>query len=68
LKETVSRYKLKKVSKGSDKYDELSPEVLMMLANMNNMKKCSPKYSAENTDTVKTKAKIILSDKEFGKY
>ncbi len=68
LKETVSKYKLKKIAKRSERYDELSPEVLMMLENRSNMKKGSPKNDIENTDFMKSKAKIILNDKEYGKY
>lgn len=64
LKETVGRYKLKRKSESRYKLDEISPEVLKMLENM----KSSHKPEAEAADKTAAKSRIILNDKEFGKY
>lgn len=64
LKETVGRYKLKKNTGSYHKLNEISPEVLMMLENM----KTSNKPEPEVPNKAASKSKIILSDKEFGKY
>jgi methyl-accepting chemotaxis protein len=69
LKETVGKFKLKQGSKTFNRYDEVSPEVLMMLENMTARKKQGYSLGTEGSDEVAyTKPKIILSDKEFGKY
>ncbi|MDD3174121.1 MAG: methyl-accepting chemotaxis protein [Herbinix sp.] len=65
LKETVSKYKLKKSTKAYGRFDEVSPEVLMMLENMASKKKNA---DAEVYEEAASKPKIILSDREFGKY
>ncbi|MDF2908029.1 MAG: methyl-accepting chemotaxis sensory transducer [Herbinix sp.] len=65
LKETVSKYKLKKNQGSKAKYGEVSPEVMMMLENMTKNKKAnSETIEVEN----KSKPRIVLSDNEFGKY
>ncbi|MHB8129295.1 MAG: methyl-accepting chemotaxis protein [Mobilitalea sp.] len=67
LKETVGKFKLKNISKSYNRFDEISPEVLMMLENMTGKKKSG--YSADAYEEVAAKKpKISLSDREFGKY
>lgn len=68
LKETVSKYKLKKNIRSFGKFDEISPEVLMMLENMTGKK--NGRAAEQNTyeEVSSLKPKIALSDKEFGKY
>ncbi len=65
LKETVSRFKLKKGQGTKGKSNEVSPEVMMMLENMTKSKKVNLEPS-EVTEI--NKPKIVLSDNEFGKY
>jgi len=66
LKETVGKFKLKQITRSYNRFNEISPEVLMMLENMALNKKNS--HSAEPYDVAATKPKIALSDREFGKY
>ncbi len=66
LKETVSKYKLKKNSGSQSYYNEVSPEVLMMLENMNKMKQ-KDSVKEKHGEAV-AKPRITLSDNEFGKY
>jgi methyl-accepting chemotaxis protein len=74
LREQVAKFKLKKANNSSySGMDELSPEVLRMLENMNSNKKKQNKIlkneSYEEAAVTTTKSKnIALSDKEFGKY
>lgn len=67
LKEMVSNFKLKQYKKGNTKFDEINPEVLLMLENMaqNNENGNFPK---EFSDKTATKSTIILNDNEYGKY
>ncbi|MBP1753687.1 MAG: methyl-accepting chemotaxis sensory transducer [Firmicutes bacterium] len=65
LKETVSRFKLKKSQNSKGNYGDVSPEVMMMLENMTKAKKKSVE-AEEPVDY--SKPKIVLSDNEFGKY
>lgn len=67
LKETVGKYKLKKNVKAYGSPTEISPEVLMMLENMSGRKKVEV-HHAEEADRRSVSPKIVLSDKEFGKY
>lgn len=64
LKEAVSKYKLKKIRSNYSKYEDISPEVLSMLENKKEIKKTD----INQVDNKSSNAKIILSDKEFGKY
>jgi methyl-accepting chemotaxis protein len=69
LKDQVSRFKLKK-SSGTSSYKDLeniNPEVLSMLEHMNDRKKAAPKKETDKKDIAGLK-KILLDDKEFGKY
>jgi len=67
LKAQVSKFKLKKQGRANSYrgMEELSPEMIKMLTNLNESNK-KPK-SAKETKSTSTK-KIVLSDKEFGKY
>lgn len=65
LKETVSRFKLKKTQGIKDNYSEVSPEVMKLLENMNKVKKAEILTQAAEDYH---KPKIVLSDNEFGKY
>lgn len=64
LKSQVSKFKLRKQGKlsGYQGLDELTPEMIKMLSNLNDSSK-KPK-----TPKASTSKKIALSDKEFGKY
>lgn len=67
LKETVGRFKLKRITKSFGNYDDISPEVMMMLENMASRKK--QKFNEEfREDAMVNKPKIVLNDNEFGKY
>ncbi len=67
LKEQVSRFKLRKSSAISYRNEELSPELLRMIENMSNKNKAS-KMSDKRREATPIKARIALSDQEFGKY
>ncbi len=69
LREQVSQFKLKKVNGSYRSLEEISPEVLKMLENMNAKKKDANRTDEDYSDPTSTGLKkIILSDKEFGKY
>jgi methyl-accepting chemotaxis protein len=69
LKEEVSKFTLKRNNIGYGKNDEISPEVLAMLKTMTDTSNSSIGTKADNREETTTiKSKIILSDKEFGKY
>jgi len=74
LREQVTRFRLKKSNYASyNGMDELSPEVLRMLKDMNNNKRNQNQVfkndSYEEAAVTRTKPKrIALSDQEFGKY
>lgn len=64
LQEQVSRFNLKKVDEFSSIYNsnDISPEVVNMLKNMNKNKEVQKEAAVTKT------SKIDLSDNEFGKY
>jgi methyl-accepting chemotaxis protein len=64
LKEMVNKFKLKKVEKSINNFDELNPDVLKMLEDMAEKKKIETNEPKKED----SKKKIVLSDKEFGKY
>lgn len=67
LKDQVSRFKLKRISNSSSSFkglEDINPEVLRMLEQMNNDKKSEAYAEAAVTSS----KRIALSDKEFGKY
>lgn len=69
LKNTVGRYKLKQNTKSYQFNNEISPEVMMMLEGMASNKKSEYHKSEEALDqSYMEKPKIILNDREFGKY
>lgn len=65
LKETVSKFKLKKSQGTKDNYSNVSPEVMQLLENMNKGKKHAVETEVSEDYNKPT---IVLSDKEFGKY
>ncbi|OOM10672.1 methyl-accepting chemotaxis protein [Clostridium saccharobutylicum] len=69
LREMVSNFKLKQSIKSYNTLNELNPEVLKMLDEMAEKKKYqTPHTNEEYREAAITKSKIILSDKDFGKY
>jgi methyl-accepting chemotaxis protein len=66
LKDTISRYKLKKATVNKFSADEISPEVMLMLEQMKKSSKAKTK--SESFEERPASSKIILSDNEFGKY
>lgn len=69
MRDAVARFKLKKVSHTYNKYEELNPEVLKMLEEMSEKKKADKEDEQQHKgEGSPAKAKIALSDKEFGKY
>jgi methyl-accepting chemotaxis protein len=71
LKEMASKFKLKQYTKVNSKFNEISPEVLKMLEDMNEKKKAemnSIKATRSEAAATNGKVKISLSEKEFGKY
>jgi methyl-accepting chemotaxis protein len=70
LKDEVSRFKLRK-SHHTSSYktaEEISPDVLRMLENMNRNKRPTPMKETRAEVAAANSKKIDLSDKEFGKY
>jgi methyl-accepting chemotaxis protein len=67
LSESVRRFKLKKSHGASfSRREELSPDILRMIEQMNAKEKSSDMiYESQNVGTMKT---IDLSDRDFGKY
>lgn len=70
LREMVSKFKLKENIKSYNNFNGLNPEVLKMLEEMAEKKKGNSMLANndEYREAAVTKSKIILSDKEFGKY
>ena len=67
LKDTVSKFKLKKINQSHSRLSDLSPEVLKMLESMSERKSADPGQE-DAYEAVVSKTKIALSDNEFGKY
>lgn len=71
LQDQVARFKLQRFHRTTPvyrKFDDLNPEVLKMLEQMNNDKRVpSAKESNIGANSPASK-KIVLSDREFGKY
>ena len=69
LKEMVGKFKLKSIDGSNNRSNELSPEVLKMLEDMTANKGTSMGEEGTGEQVKdKKKTKIVLSDKEFGKY
>ncbi len=66
LKDTISRYKLKKSTVNRFSQEEISPEVMLLLEQMKKPAKVKTYYGP--VEDKATDSKIILSDHEFGKY
>lgn len=67
LNEMVSQFKLKQNINTYSGMEELSPEILRLLEDMSAKKKPDSKDDALD-NAAPSKPKIVLSDKEFGKY
>ncbi len=69
LKEGVGKFKLKKVSQSFSKYTDLSPDIINLLENKSDRGQNGQQPAEEDANTKKsTKPKIVLYDREFGKY
>jgi methyl-accepting chemotaxis protein len=70
LKDEVARFKLKKAKRISSYrgMEDINPDVLRMLEDMNDRKKATPMSEAYEEAAASSSKKIALSDKEFGKY
>lgn len=68
LREMVNKFKLNKVEKTINNLDELNPEVLKMLEDLAERRKMGENVSDKSLREMDAKQKIVLIDKEFGKY
>lgn len=71
LKHQVARFKLKRMSHGGGYnrgIDNINPDVLRMLDNMNEPKRYMPESRSADQEEITKGKKIVLSEKEFGKY
>ncbi|MCX7708978.1 MAG: methyl-accepting chemotaxis protein [Clostridia bacterium] len=71
LKEQVARFRLRKSFNSIQSYkgmEELNPEVLKMLENINSKKNVSKSGEGYKESSVSGSSRIALSDREFGKY
>lgn len=69
LRESVSKFRLKKANQAYNKLGELNPEVLKMLEDMSEKKKANSNHGdTVRAEAAASKMKIALSDSEFGKY
>ncbi len=66
LKDTISKFKLKKSTVKKFSQEEISPEVMLLLEQMK--KPAKGKTNQEPIEERSPSSKIILSDNEFGKY
>jgi methyl-accepting chemotaxis protein len=71
LKEQVTRFKLRRGNSNVSTYsglENMSPEILRMLERMSEKKKSAHNSEAYAEAAVTSSKKIVLSDREFGKY
>lgn len=68
LKEMVGRFKLKQKIKSYNSMDELDPDILKMFEKMAEKKNKTNFTNGAYEEAALTNSKIMLSDKEFGKY
>jgi methyl-accepting chemotaxis protein len=71
LKEQVSRFRLRAAHHNAARYsseDGINPEVLKMLDQMNSTKKTALTGKTHSEPISAASRKIVLSDREFGKY
>ncbi|HWT73392.1 MAG TPA: HAMP domain-containing methyl-accepting chemotaxis protein [Mobilitalea sp.] len=67
LNDTVKRFKLKKAGM-KNMPEAIHPDILRLLENMSDNSRDSKSSDEKNPDAALLKPKILLSDKEFGKY
>ncbi|MBP7177218.1 MAG: methyl-accepting chemotaxis protein [Thermoclostridium sp.] len=67
LNDMVNQFKLKQNSKASGKMEELSPEIIRLLEDMSARKRGNGREEAMK-EASPANPKIVLSDREFGKY
>ncbi|GBF76700.1 methyl-accepting chemotaxis protein [Paenibacillus sp. 598K] len=70
LQQQVARFKLRRGHRSSGYSDEMSPEVMRMLESMSDRKKGAAResYAPIQSERSEGPGRILLSDKEFGKY
>jgi len=68
LKELVDRFKLKQNKKSNNENEKLKPEVLRMLEELSKKGKEHSQFNERSDEAETDGTKIILSDREFGKY
>jgi methyl-accepting chemotaxis protein len=68
LKEMVGKFKLKKAIKTINSLEDINPEVLRMLENMDRARRNTKETARPKTEEAAPKVNIALSDREFGKY
>lgn len=68
LKEMVGRFKLKQNIKSYNSMDQLDPDILKMFEKMAENKNKTNFTNGAYEEAALTNSKIMLSDKEFGKY
>ena len=68
LKELVYRFKLKQNTKTDNDNEKLTPEVLRMLDDMSKNGKTNSQVNGNSGEAESDGKKIVLSDREFGKY
>ncbi|KNY28918.1 methyl-accepting chemotaxis protein [Pseudobacteroides cellulosolvens] len=68
LKEMVGRFTLKKSNSAANNFNDANPEVPKMFDNAPSKKKGHMGTGNTKSELDSIKAKILLSDKEFGKY
>ncbi len=68
LRQSVSRFKLKKESYAQKRYNELNPEVLKVLETMAEKNRQQRSMEDKAANIAAPKIQIALSDQEFGKY
>ncbi len=68
LKEMVGKFKLKNTKRKYNDLEQLNPELLLMIENMNKKNKINDIGDEAKDKIAAAKSKIILSDDEFGKY
>ncbi|ROR27322.1 methyl-accepting chemotaxis sensory transducer [Mobilisporobacter senegalensis] len=68
LKDLVSRFKIKQNVKYNGTFNDINPDVLLMLESMANKKENISQEGKISEVPSVSKPKIVLSDKDFGKY
>ncbi len=68
LKDSISKFKLKKVRRTYNKYEELDTDVINMIENRMDRNKTAFSQNDTIQNKKESKTKIMLNDREFGKY